>query len=86
MKLRKEFVTYDIGDEQVLVSTDQNLFSGMVKCNKSAALIVNCLSQDCTEEDLLNKMLETYDVDRQTADADIQRILSTLRSINAIEE
>lgn len=86
MRLREEFITYNMDDGQVLVSTDQSLFNGMLKCNKSAALIVECLSQECTEQDILDKLLETYEVDQQTAAADLERVLGTLREIRAIEE
>ena len=50
MKLKKEFITQDVDDMQVMVSTDNKLFSGIVRSNKSAAFIVNCLKEDTTIE------------------------------------
>ena len=40
MKLKKNFVTQDVGDSQVMVSTGRTDFNGMVKSNKTAAFII----------------------------------------------
>ncbi len=37
MKLKDGFITYGVGDEQMLVSTGASAFNGLVKSNKTAA-------------------------------------------------
>ena len=36
MKLKKEMLTHDMGDSQVMVSTDKDVFSGIFGTEKSA--------------------------------------------------
>lgn len=85
MKLKNEFITHNTGDEQIMVSAGTG-FSGLVKSNKTAAFIVDCLKTDTNENEIIEKILSKYDVSEETASADVCRILKTIRSIGAIDE
>lgn len=86
MKLKEGFVTQQMGDEQIMVATGAANFSGLVRSNATAAFIVDCLSEDVTAEQVVAKMLERYDVSQELAAADVQKILTKLRSIGALDE
>ena len=86
MKLKSGFVPHDMGGEQVIVPTGENSFAGMVRCNGTAAFIVNCLLEDTTKEAIVDAMLAKYDVTAEIAGAAVERVLTQLRSIGAIEE
>ena len=86
MKLKTGFVPHDMGGEHVIVPTGENSFAGMVRCNGTAAFIVNCLLEDTTREGIVEAMLAKYDVHAETAGAAVDKVLSNLRSIGAIEE
>lgn len=86
MKLRKEFITYAMDDRQIMVSSDTKRFSGMVRSNETAAFIIDCLKEETDKEGIVSKMLEKYDAPRETVAADVDKVLETLRSINAIDE
>ena len=86
MKLRTGFVPHDMGGEQVIVPTGENSFAGMVRCNGTAAFIVNCLLEDTTRQGIVDAMLAKYDVSAETAGAAVDKILDKLRGIGAIEE
>lgn len=86
MKLKKNFVTQDVGDSQVMVSTGRTDFNGMVKSNKTAAFIINCLKTDTTKDEIVNKMLEKYDASEEVISRDVNKVLESLRKIGAIEE
>ncbi len=86
MKLKKNFVTQDVGDSQVMVSTGRTDFNGMVKSNKTAAFIINCLKTDTTKDEIVNKMLEKYDASEEVISRDVDKVLESLRKIGAIEE
>ena len=47
MKLKNEFITHETDGEQIMVSAGTS-FNGIVKSNKTAAFIVNCLKTDTT--------------------------------------
>ena len=61
-------------------------FSGLVRNNKTAAYIVDLLKSEITEEQIVAKMLEKYNVEESVLKKDVRRILDTLRSVGAIDE
>ena len=86
MKLRTDFVTLDIDDTQFLVPVGAEAFSGIVRSNKTAAFIVDCLKEETTEEKIIDAMLARFAVDRKTVTADVEEILEKLRGSNALED
>lgn len=86
MKLKEGFVTHEMGDEQIMVATGSINFAGMVRSNPTAAFIVECLKECTTRDEIISKMLDKYDVTREVVSADVDKILTKLRSINALDE
>ena len=86
MRLSKDFVVQEIGDEQILVPIGGSSFYGVAKNNKTAAFIIRLLENDVTEDAIVAEMLNTYDVTKEQAAADVHEALDKLRSIGAIVE
>lgn len=86
MKLKEGFVTQQMGDEQIMVATGTASFSGLVRSNATAAFIVDCLKEDVTKEQIVAKLLDKYDVSEAVVSADVEKILTMLRSIDALDE
>lgn len=86
MKLKKQFVTKDMGNTQVMVAVGGSSFSGIVRSNKTAAFIVDQLKEETTKEKIVAAMLEEYDVSEERVSADVDKVLEKLRSIGALEE
>ena len=86
MKLKDGFVTHEMGGEQIMVATGDVSFPGLVRSNPTAAFIVDCLKQDTTKEAIVEAMLNKYDVTEQVAAADVDKILTKLRSVGALDE
>ena len=86
MKLKSDFITQTIEDTQFLVPIGAEAFQGIVRSNKTAAFIVDCLEADTTEEKIVDAMCAKYDAPRAEIAADVKEIISTLRGINALEE
>ena len=86
MKLKQDFITQKIGDTHFLVPIGAEAFNGIVRSNKTAAFIVDCLKEETTEGAIVDKMCAKYDADRETIAADVKKILDTLRGINALVE
>ena len=55
MKLKNEFITHETDGEQIMVSAGTS-FNGIVKSNKTAAFIVNCLKTDTTPAKIIDKL------------------------------
>jgi hypothetical protein len=87
MKLKKGFVTHTIQGTQVMVAAGPavDIFKGLARSNETAAFIVDCLKQDTTKDDIVKKLVDTYDVDIDTAKRDVSGILDKLENIGAIE-
>lgn len=61
-------------------------FNGMVRSNKTAGEIIDMLSSPITREEIIDAMLEKYDAPRELIAADVDKVLSALREIGAIDE
>ena len=86
MRLKEDFITQDIDDTQFLVPIGAESFQGIVRSNKTAAFIVECLKEKTTEKKIVDAMCKKYDAPREIIAADVKEILDNLRKINALEE
>ena len=86
MKLKDGFITYEMDGEQVMVSAGSVRFPGLVRSNRTAAFIVDCLKTETTPEDIISAMLEKYDASRDVVARDVAKVLDGLRSVGALEE
>lgn len=87
MKLKEGFITYNTGDENLLVATGEagKSFNGIVRNNETAAFIAELLKDEITEEEIVNRILDTYDVDENTAKKDVKRLLDTFKREGFLE-
>ncbi len=86
MKLKDGFITHESAGEQIMVAAGSASFSGIVRSNKTAAFIVDCLKADTTPERIADAMADKYDAPRDVIAKDVEKILGKLRSIGALDE
>lgn len=88
MKLHNGFITYSTGGEQIMVAAGNAsaVFRGMVRSNETAAYIIDCLKEEISREELLNKLCARYDAPADLIDRDLERVLESLRRIGALDE
>ena len=86
MKLTDGFITHEMGDQQVLVAAGDTDFNGLVRSNKAAAFIVDCLQEETTKEAIVDAMTAKYDAPKEVIERDVEAILDKLRSIGALDE
>ena len=84
MKLKKGFYTQTIEDGQVLVPVDpqESNFRGIVRSNETAAFVVDCLKEETTRDELLQKLKDTYegDEEKMASDLELYKITATFIS------
>lgn len=85
MRLKNTFITHDSEGEQVLIDVTSS-FAGLVRSNKTAAFIVDCLKTDTTKEQIVDAMYEKYDAPKEVLQKDVDAIIDKLRGIGALEE
>ena len=86
MKLKKEFIPHETGNESLLIPAGGAGFSGLVKGNKTLGAILALLKEDTTEEALIKAMQERFDAPADVIEADVKKALFELRKIDAIDE
>ncbi len=86
MKIRKEFIPYDTGEESFLVPAGGAGFSGLVKGNKTLGAVLDLLKTDTTKEKIIAAMQERFDAPKEIITEDVEKVIRELRKIGAIEE
>ena len=85
MKLKDTYITHDSDGEQILLDTSSS-FAGLIRNNKTAAFIVECLKEDTTEEKIVEAMLEKYDAPKDVLARDVADVIEKLRKVGALYE
>lgn len=83
MQLRTEGLTWQVVDESVVVLDLGG--SVYLRLNGSGRTLWERLSDGCTEDELVDALVERYDVDRDRATADVTGFLADLRNRDLIE-
>ena len=86
MKLKDNYITQEIDGSQIMVATGNADFNGNVRSNQTAAQIINLLRNDTCVEQIIDDMMNIYEVERATVEKDVLKVIGTLRQINALEE
>ena len=86
MKLNRKFIAHTVAGEHVMVSANTRQFPGMVRNNKTAAFIVECLRKETSLTEIAEKVCAHYDVDYETAEKDAAELIEKLRGIGAIDD
>ena len=86
MKLKKEFIPHETGNESLLIPAGGAGFSGLVKGNKTLGAILALLKEDTTEETVIRAMQERFDAPADVIAADVKKALTELQKIGALDE
>lgn len=77
MNLNKDFILRNIAGESILVATGSATqdFNGMITLNEVATFILENIDECETEEVLVEKVLEEFEIDEETAISDVREFL-----------
>ena len=87
MKIRYEFVARSIAGEHFLVPIGEaaRQFSGMFAMNELGAFLWEAIPGAANEAELVNRVLDEYEVDRDTAEQDVREFLEHLRKMGILD-
>ena len=87
MKIREGFVLRNIADEYIVMPTGGNIakFDGAVVLNEVSAFIFEKLANPMSKEDLVEALVNEYEVDSETAAKDIDSLISKFEEWEIIE-
>ena len=88
MKINENYVLRQIADTWVVLPLgDATLdFNGMITLNETGSQLWSLLEKGCEKQDLVNALLDEYDVTREQAEADVEEFLNKLRNIDCLED
>lgn len=87
MNIKYEFAVREIMGDYILVPIGQSAlaFAGMITTTEVGAFLWKHLPSAQDEEELVELLLNEYDVDRETASADTAEFLQKLREMGILE-
>ena len=82
MKLKQEFELREVGEKYLLVPVDKSAAktNGLFQMNGTGAFLWKRIPDANSEEDLVNAVLEVYDVSRELAAAGVEAFMASLRA------
>ena len=86
MKIKDGFILRKVADQYIAVAVGEQSvnFNAMVTVNETGAFLWDRLKNEKTKKELLGALLAEYDVDEETAKADISEFLEKLREGNLL--
>lgn len=87
MKIKQGFMLREINNDYIVVAVGKASlkFNGMINLNETGAFLWKKLINDISKEDLINEMLNEYDVTYDIAKSDIEKFIHKLKEANIIE-
>jgi len=87
IKIKKGFILKKMNNMNIVVPIGEaaKSFNGIITLNGSGAFLFNTLKDGATEEMLINKMLEEYEIDEVVAQNEVTNFLEKCKSLKIIE-
>ena len=87
MRVSKDLILREVAGEYILIPVGKAALEihGMINLSESAVLLWKKLQEDCSEEELVQALLVEYDIDRETAAADVRELIEQMQKIGVIE-
>lgn len=89
MKLKENLTIRKIGDEYMMVSESGSGldYTRVISLNKSAAYLVQEVDQkEFTKEEWVSLLIDKYDVDKETAETDVQALIDKFAKEGLFDE
>ena len=80
MKIKDGFILREVAGSYIVVAVGAAVkqFNGMINLNETGAFLWRILEKGATEEEAVAELLKEYDVDEETAKADVKAFVSKL--------
>ena len=88
MKAKEGFVLRNVVDEYILMPVGDNIakFNGTILLNEVSAFVWEKLQNPISKSDLLQAVLDEFEVEKAVAAADLDALLTTLKGYGVIED
>lgn len=87
MKIKDNFILKEVAGNYIIVPLAGNYdLNAMITLNESGVCLFNTLTKGATKEELLSAIKAEYEVDDETALADIDAFIKQLKDNSMLEE
>jgi hypothetical protein len=88
MKIKKGFVLRQVAEQYVVIATGEasKEFHGMVKLNQVGADIWQGLLDGCTQEEIVNRLTDKYEIDNGKATEDTEKLIRQMEEAGFLYE
>lgn len=86
MKIKDGFMLRKVGGVNIVVAVGDASrdFNGIIRLNDVGCFLWQELNKDCSENNLVMKILNTYDVDEATAKNDVSEFINKLKGADLL--
>ena len=86
MRVNPNFEFVNVANDYMLIPVGEEMerFKGTVVLNEVSSFVLEQLKSGLTEDDIVKSIIEEYDVDLNTAKADVHEALSRLKILGII--
>lgn len=87
MKIKENFMLRKVADTYVVVPVGDAVaeFNGMINLNEAGAFLWQLLENETTAEQVVEALLQQYDVDEATAKRDVDKFINELKVAKLLE-
>ncbi|MBO7149694.1 MAG: PqqD family protein [Clostridia bacterium] len=87
MKIKDGFILREVADSYVVVAIGEAVksFNGVINLNETGALLWKTLQKGAEEKDLVDALLNEYDVERELAENDVKLFIKKLTEAGLIK-
>ena len=87
MKIKDGFVVRDLAGQSIVVALGEasKTFNGMIKLNDTGRLIWDMLAQGKSRDEIADKFIAEYEVERAIAERDIDAFIEVLQGAEILE-
>lgn len=88
MRIKDGFMLRQFGDSYIVVAVGEGSedFNKLITINEVGAFIYKFLSEDRTRDEVVNAMLEKYDVSEEIAVRDCDAYITNLKTAGLLDE
>ncbi len=86
MRIDKEFILREIAGDYIIIPAGKTVldFNGLITVNEVGVSLWNMLQNEVTFEELVQGILDEYDVEESVAREDVQEFLAALIDVGII--
>ena len=87
MKVKENFMLRKIADSYVVVPVGRQTldFNGIINLNETGAFLFELLQKGASRDELVEKLLAEYEVERDRAQADVDKFIQSVKDADVLE-